>query len=624
MTGNDKPKPKRKLFRIIIVGIILFVVYGIAIQVTQIDLKEPLEPKRQENLVGLIRDLARPDFFNYENVTRSINVSLIMPCPEEIQGSQVSIEGRVVVLAPNCASTTQDVLSLQGEGFGENIQGIVRWYPLDSPTTRVLTDFRTDSKGSFNQTFTMPDIRESEETQRLEIVERLDRSITGLSETTNETITKIIETILMALMASTLGTILAVPISFLGARNIMNNVGAPLAAIMGAIVALPVGGGIAWYITRALVEFSDLLTESLLLGLGSLVVITALAWVLLFTGRSTIVDEDRSMGQRFVAGFRLLLAVILAILGIAVLAQLGISAGEWLRIHLHWRVVLGIDLFSFIGEFIKVISQLTVVLLAILVAFLGATILASFAGRYGQEAVLHLQDAPARGLTALLTFAGVTIIGYAFLSFVDWICLLGLCGRFPEDPMLTLLLVSAVAGVIAGGYSLLSKPKRLFPIGMVTYSITRTILNVLRAIEPVIMGFVLVAWVGIGPFAGVLALMLHSIADLGKLFSEQVENIDDGPVEAVTATGASKLQTIIYAVIPQVVPHYTAFIFYRWDINVRLSTIIGFVGGGGIGLILFRSANLTQYQKAAVMVIAIAIVVTILDYTSSKIRTRID
>ncbi len=624
MTGNDKPKPRRKLFRIIIIGIILLVVYGIAIQVTQIDLKEPLEPKRQENLVGLIRDLARPDFFNYENVTRSTNISLIMPCPEEIQGSQVSIEGRVVVLAPNCASTTQDVLTLQGEGFGENIQGIVRWYPLDSPTTRVLTDFRTDNKGSFNQAFTMPDIRESDETQRLEIIERLDRSITGLSETTTETITKIIETILMALMASTLGTILAVPISFLGARNIMNNVGAPLAAIMAGLLALPIGGGVAWYVTRTLVEFSDLLTESLLLGLGSLVVISALTWVLLFAGRSAIVDEDRSIGQRFVAGFRLLLAVILAVLGITILAQLGIDAGEWLRIHLHWRVVLGIDLFSFIGEFIKVISQLTVVLLAILAAFLGATIAASFASRYGQEAVLHLQDAPARGLTALLTFFGVVVVVYAFLSFIDWICLLGLCGRFPEDPMLTFLLVSIVAGGIAGGFSLMSKPKRLFPIGMVTYSITRTVLNVLRAIEPVIMGFVLVAWVGIGPFAGVLALMLHSIADLGKLFSEQVENIDDGPVEAVTATGASKIQTIIYAVIPQIVPHYTAFIFYRWDINVRLSTIIGFVGGGGIGLILFRSANLTQYQKAAVMVIAIAIVVTILDYTSSKIRTRIN
>jgi ABC-type phosphate/phosphonate transport system permease subunit len=91
----------------------------------------------------------------------------------------------------------------------------------------------------------------------------------------------------------------------------------------------------------------------------------------------------------------------------------------------------------------------------------------------------------------------------------------------------------------------------------------------------------------------------------------------------VTATGASKLQTIIYAVIPQVVPQYTAFIFYRWDINVRLSTIIGFVGGGGIGAVLFRSTNLTQYEKAAVMVIAIAIVVTLLDFSSSKIRKRI-
>ena len=152
---------------------------------------------------------------------------------------------------------------------------------------------------------------------------------------------------------------------------------------------------------------------------------------------------------------------------------------------------------------------------------------------------------------------------------------------------------------------------------------TRTILNVLRAIEPVIMGFVLVIWVGIGPFAGVLALMLHSIADLGKLFSEQVENIDEGPVEAVMATGANRAQTINYAVVPQIVPHYLAFIFYRWDINVRMSTIIGFVGGGGIGLLLFRSTNLTQYRQASVMVIAIAVVVTLLDYVSSKIRARI-
>jgi phosphonate transport system permease protein len=137
------------------------------------------------------------------------------------------------------------------------------------------------------------------------------------------------------------------------------------------------------------------------------------------------------------------------------------------------------------------------------------------------------------------------------------------------------------------------------------------------------MGFVFVIWLGIGPLAGTIVLIIHSIADLGKLFSEQVENIAEGPLEAVTATGANRLQTISFAVIPQIVPHFIAFAFYRWDINVRMSTIIGFVGGGGIGLALQRATNLTQYRQASVMVIAIALVVIILDYVSSKIRSRI-
>lgn len=621
MSGNNEPKRKRNLLRVIATVVLVFLIYAIAVQVTQIDLKEPLEPKRQENLGNLIRALAHPEFLEYENTTRSTNISFIMPCPEEIKGAQVNLEDRQVILLPNCASTTQDAIRIEGEGFAENIQGIVRWYPLDSPTTRVVTDFRTDSEGFFSETFTMPDIRESEETQRFEIVERLDRSITGLSETSQETIAKIIETILMALMASTLGTILAIPISFLGARNLMSNVGSPLASIMAALVALPIGGFIGWLVTRNLVELSGQLTDSFVVGLLILGVIIGLIWVLLFAGRSALADEERSLGQRLFAAARLTLAIILIIFGVAVLGRLGMAAGEWMEVNLHLFEFLGIDFFGFIGVFVAVISQLTIVLLALLVAFLGGIVLASFASRYGQEAVLHLADVPARGITAVLTFVGTTFFFYVLLLFLNWICIFGLCGQFPGQS--TMLMISGVIGIIVAGLSLLAKPKKLFPVGMVTYTITRTILNVLRAIEPVIMGFVLVLWVGLGPFAGIMALMLHSIADLGKLFSEQVENIDDGPVEAVTATGASKIQTIIYAVIPQIVPHYTAFIFYRWDINVRLSTIIGFVGGGGIGLILFRSTNLRQYEKAAVMVIAIAIVVIILDYTSSRIRTKI-
>jgi len=183
---------------------------------------------------------------------------------------------------------------------------------------------------------------------------------------------------------------------------------------------------------------------------------------------------------------------------------------------------------------------------------------------------------------------------------------------------------AAFLGAALGGVAgLLSGIRVAFPIGSVIYNITRTILNALRSIEPLIMGIVFVIWVGIGPFAGVLALTLHSIASLGKLYSEQIESIDQGPIEAILATGANRLQMIVYAVVPQIVPSYIAFTIYRWDINVRMSTIIGFVGGGGIGFLLQQQINLLRYRDAGVAVLAIAIVVSVLDYASAYIRERL-
>lgn len=183
---------------------------------------------------------------------------------------------------------------------------------------------------------------------------------------------------------------------------------------------------------------------------------------------------------------------------------------------------------------------------------------------------------------------------------------------------------SALIGAVLGGIAcLLAGVNTPFPTGSVIYNATRTILNALRSIEPLIMGIVFVIWVGIGPFAGVLALTLHSIASLGKLYSEQIESIDPGPIEAILATGANRLQMIVYAVVPQIVPPYIAFTMYRWDINVRMSTIIGFVGGGGIGFLLQQQINLLRYRDAGVAVLAIAIVVSVLDYASAYIRERL-
>ena len=161
------------------------------------------------------------------------------------------------------------------------------------------------------------------------------------------------------------------------------------------------------------------------------------------------------------------------------------------------------------------------------------------------------------------------------------------------------------------------------PIGQWIYTITRTILNVVRSIEPLIWGLVGVIWVGLGPFAGFIALTIHTVAALGKLYSEAIESIHPGPIEAVQSTGANRLQTIMFAVLPQVLPHFTAYSLYRWDINVRMSTVIGLVGGGGIGFLLIQWIRQVQYEHAGLAVWLIALTVSTLDFVSATIRKKI-
>ncbi|OQY27330.1 MAG: hypothetical protein B6243_13110 [Anaerolineaceae bacterium 4572_5.2] len=117
------------------------------------------------------------------------------------------------------------------------------------------------------------------------------------------------------------------------------------------------------------------------------------------------------------------------------------------------------------------------------------------------------------------------------------------------------------------------------PVTVVIYYLVRGVLNIVRSIEPLIWAIIAVIVVGLGPFAGILALTVHSIAALAKLYSESIESIDPGPIEAIQATGANWAQTVMFAVIPQIIPPFVSFTIYRWDINIRMSTIIGFVGG---------------------------------------------
>lgn len=152
------------------------------------------------------------------------------------------------------------------------------------------------------------------------------------------------------------------------------------------------------------------------------------------------------------------------------------------------------------------------------------------------------------------------------------------------------------------------------------YFVARAILNIARSIESLILAIIFVKVVGLGTFAGFIALTIHTTAALGKLFSEIIESIDPGPIEAIRSTGATWLQTVRYAVIPQIVPQFTALTIYRWDINVRTSTIIGLVGGGGIGFFLNQWIRNGDYRAVSASFIAIAVIVVLMDFLSARVR----
>lgn len=152
------------------------------------------------------------------------------------------------------------------------------------------------------------------------------------------------------------------------------------------------------------------------------------------------------------------------------------------------------------------------------------------------------------------------------------------------------------------------------------YYVSRLILNFFRAVPEMVMALVFVAAVGLGPFPGVLALAFHSVGMLGKFLAESIENVETEPIEALTATGAGKTQTLIFAIVPQILPSFVALCLFRWEMNFRASTVLGIVGAGGIGFELISSMRLFRYQEMTLIILLILVVVTLVDGISSLIR----
>ncbi|MDT8311574.1 MAG: phosphonate ABC transporter, permease protein PhnE [Methylophaga sp.] len=216
----------------------------------------------------------------------------------------------------------------------------------------------------------------------------------------------------------------------------------------------------------------------------------------------------------------------------------------------------------------------------------------------------------AEGLPAIGTLAGESFPP-DFTNVRDWF-----------SPLLDTLAMSIAGTAMAVLFSIplaFLAARNTSPHPLV-FQVSRVILNSLRSVPELIMGIIFVAAVGFGALPGVLALGLHSIGMVGKFFAEAIEHVDEAPVEAARAAGASKMQVLYHAVLPQVMPQFADVSIYRWEYNFRASTVMGMVGAGGIGFELMGSLRIMQYQEVFAILLVILLMVTLVDALSGYLR----
>jgi len=608
---NNKKSSPWKSIQIGLAVLFGLFVYAYGFDVTKVNLEELRSERRQESLTRVTRTLAQPDLITYDKKEAIVNSPLYVPCPADNNLSNIPTADTstpYLVIEPACGNPGETV-QVEGFNFPPNITGPIRFVPGNDPLNVVALgreSIKTDSDGHFTTSFVLPD-RLSGEPQHIRVTISENVGAPRFTQNAKDTWDKIIETVFMALLATTAGTILAFPISFLAARNLMKPVRSPLTSISLSVLGWPIGMGLGYYIVNQIGIFTIPLSESIPINVISVVAVSFIFW---FAVRWALPQEETKIptpSLRLTRIFVLFMAILVAFFGFFQLAGLATN------LSLSMEKSLGF--LGFLATFLFQVSDILRIITPTLGALAAGGTLASLLGRIGQHTAEKKPTANVKTINFILAaLAGATIFGLIG-ALAEWLYQIG---RF-EYTFWAPVIVGAGLGLLLAAFT---HPKDTLPTGMVIYSITRTILNALRSVEALVMAIVFVIAVGIGPFAGMMALGLHTIVSLAKLYSEQVESIMPGPLEAITATGANRLQTIIYAVIPQVIPPYISYTMYRWDINVRMSTIIGFVGGGGIGFLLQQNINLLNYRAASTQMIAIAIVVASMDYISSVLREK--
>ena len=603
-----KQKP---LVRSIILGIVILIgmiIYGYGFNVTKVNFETTRSEKRLTQLSRIMRALAHPSIFVYEKEENKADVPIYLPCPKDsLPDYSPNKSGPYLVLTPKCAGPGETIY-IEGYNLWPNTKGPINFVAF-SGVNLTIGHLHTDANGYFNAKVQLPKRKPVDEAQMIRAISRRNIGNPRFSDVAISTWEKIIETVFLALLATTFGTMLAIPISFLAARNLMSDQKASLTNISFSIISWPfgiiVGIRLSSLVDNILKKyFAD---NNLVWNiLGSVIGLT----IIWFTIKTLFVSPTKDTNKNKTKYFHTISIILIALTSICTIlicANLAITVGQ--------SLIEPLGPIGFMGNFMSQLGDVINMIMPISVGLVTGGALSFVCGKISYHISNKMSPIMISITHTSSAIVAGTVIGAIIGNTIEWFYQL-------DNQIYTLIWPMIIGAIIGLIISVRTSPKYNMPIGYVSYYIVRTLLNATRSIEPLVMVIVFVVWVGIGPFAGSLALALHTIAALAKLYSEQVESIAPGPLEAVRATGANRLQTIVYAVIPQIIPPYISFTMYRWDINVRMSTIIGFAGGGGIGFLLQQNINLLDYRAASVQMLAIAIVVATMDYISAVIREK--
>jgi len=593
--------------------LLVFVVLAYGFSVTNINFEETRSERRVASLQRILRALAHPKIFDYEYDEVDVEIPFYLGCPEGgVEFPETDRSGAFILTNVACAEPGESIV-VEGYNFQENSSGPINFigFSADAPNGVPLQmgDFQADAQGNFRVEVVIPKRQVKVDPQAIRATGRVAIGPPMLSREAQVTWEKIIETVFMAFLATTFGTLLAIPLSFFAARNLMSDIKTPLSNISLSLIGWPLGIWLGIKTNQFLLSLLSPLFNSFAPTLVGTILLpfVALSFVRWMLSKQNE-DTELQLKDRLFNFLYSLVAAILVTASILFLGKLLLQLGAFLTPNEE------VPLY-FIRKFIFQIGDIITMLVSAIAALVGGGIFGGLFGHFGQTISDRIAPTTGKVINLIITPIAGAAIAMIILQGIDWFY------QF-NNPAITIYWPAGIGALIGLVLSILASPKRPLPIGIVFYGIIRTILNGTRSIEALVMAIVFVAWVGLGPFAGALALSLHTVAALSKLYSEQVESILEGPLEAIQATGANRLQTIVFAVVPQIIPPYISFTMYRWDINVRMSTIIGFVGGGGIGFILQQNINLLNYRAASVNMLAIAIVVSLMDYISSKIREK--